>query len=240
MNREKLQIEAFFWLVVIGLGVLIAAAPPYVEMTHLAGRSTIENVPDPVPEPYPIRSKFSDLANYPVVSHKRTMEGDKHLCRPEDKAIFALLSKYKNGDDLYRITKKVFIDSYDPVNPLVDRMVFICRDHEYSVNPGIRSSDELLALSLYHELMHGVQCDAGRLASEVEREPCGQEAEAFADQVRFLVALEKRNMLPSKTSKDDTGEAGLVVQTLEAWKALSLGEEEFCKWYKRSKSGKGL
>jgi hypothetical protein len=40
-------------------------------------------------------------------------------------------------------------------------------------------------------------------------------------------------MLPDRVSAREPSDAGLMVQTLEAWEALSKGEAEFCRWYQR-------
>jgi hypothetical protein len=40
-------------------------------------------------------------------------------------------------------------------------------------------------------------------------------------------------MLPDRLSAEEPSDAGLMVQTLEAWDALSEGDEAFCRWYRR-------
>ena len=67
----------------------------------------------------------------------------------------------------------------------------------------------------------------------MEDDLCLYEAPAYAAQVRFLVALHNKGMLPDRVSAGEPSDAGLLVQTLEAWDALAEGEETFCRWYKR-------
>jgi len=242
MKLENLRSEAYLWLVTGGLAVLIAASP-YVGPRQSEKAPAAREIPCIVPEPYEIRHTYTAEVDFRPVSRRqvekaleliRSLEGDENLRCPEDHAIFRLLGEYKEGDRHYRLSRKVFVNRYDPASPLIGRMAFVCHGHEYAVNPAIRSSTAMLALALYHELMHGVQCVEGRLQNELTADPCAQEAEAFAAQVRFFVALEKRNMLPTGMSVAEPGDVGLVMQTLQAWKSLARGKKQFCKWYRRS------
>jgi hypothetical protein len=155
------------------------------------------------------------------------LEYDQALSTPDDEEIFRLLHQYESGQRLYRTTAAVIISKN------VGRMAFSCPDHEYAYNPDVQTSTPFLALSLYHELKHGVQCQQGIELPRTEDDLCRYEAPAYAAQVRFLVALHKKGMLPERLSADEPSDAGLMVQTLEAWDALAEGEEAFCRWYRR-------
>ena len=189
-----------------------------------------------VPPPFEINHQMTEVAAVQKISRARIqkamrlilkLEYDQALDTPHDQEIFLLLHQYEAGQRLYRTTAAVIISKN------VGRMAFSCPDHEYAYNPDVQTSTPFLALSLYHELKHGVQCQQGIKLPKTEDELCRYEAPAYAAQVRFLVALHKKGMLPDVVSAEEPSDAGLLVQTLEAWDALAEGEEAFCRWYRR-------
>ncbi len=195
-----------------------------------------------VPEPFKIHHRMTEVASTDTINRARirealrlilNLEHDPALSTPEDEEIFGLLHQYQSGSRLYRTTAKVVISRSDAGGPVAGRMAFCCPGHEYAYNPGVQTSTPLLALSLYHEMKHGVQCLKGIKLPEREDQRCRYEIPAYAAQVRFLVALHNRGMLPDRVSAAEPSDAGLLVQTLEAWEALRGGEAEFCRWYRR-------
>jgi hypothetical protein len=196
-----------------------------------------------VPEPFEMNHQMTEVAAIEKISRARiqealrlimSLEYDQALSTPEDEEIFRLLHQYDSGRRLYRTTARVVVSRNDSDSPTVGRMAFSCRPgHEYAYNPGVQTSTPFLALSLYHELKHGVQCLQGIELPDREEDRCHYEAPAYAAQVRFLVALHKKGMLPDRVSAAEPSDAGLMAQTLEAWEALSGGEAEFCRWYRR-------
>jgi hypothetical protein len=190
----------------------------------------------PVPPPFEMNHQMTEVAAVQKISRARIQEAmqlilrleyDQALSTPDDEEIFRLLHQYEAGQRLYRTTAAVIISKN------VGRMAFSCPDHEYAYNPDVQTSTPFLALSLYHELKHGVQCQQGIELPQTEDDLCRYEAPAYAAQVRFLVALHKKGMLPGVVSAEEPSDAGLMVQTLEAWDALAEGEEAFCRWYRR-------
>lgn len=189
-----------------------------------------------VPAPFEINHEMTEVAAVERINRARIqkamqlilkLEYDQALSTPDDEEIFQLLHQYEAGQLLYRTTAAVIISKN------VGRMAFSCSDHEYAYNPDVQTSTPFLALSLYHELKHGVQCQQEIELPETEDDLCRYEAPAYAAQVRFLIALHKKGMLPDRLSASEPSDAGLMVQTLEAWDALSEGEEAFCRWYRR-------
>lgn len=189
-----------------------------------------------VPPPFEMNHQMTEVAAVERISRVRIrkamqlilkLEYDQALGTPHDEEIFQLLHQYEAGQRLYRTTAAVIISKN------VGRMAFSCPDHEYAYNPDVQTSTAFLALSLYHELRHGVQCQQGTELPRTEYDLCRYEAPAYAAQVRFLIALHKKGMLPDRLSTSEPSDAGLMVQTLEAWEALAEGEEAFCRWYRR-------
>ena len=189
-----------------------------------------------VPKPFEMNHEMTEVSAMERISRTRikkamrlilSLEYDQALSTPDDEEIFKLLHQYETGQRLYRTTAKVVVSKN------VGRMAFSCPDHEYAYNPDVQTSTPFLALSLYHELRHGVQCQQGIELPDMEDDLCLYEAPAYAAQVRFLVALHNKGMLPDRVSAGEPSDAGLLVQTLEAWDALAEGEETFCRWYKR-------
>ena len=189
-----------------------------------------------VPAPFEIDHEMIEVAAVRKISRARIqqamqlilkLEYDRALSTPDDEEIFRLLHQYEAGQRLYRTTAAVIISKN------VGRMAFSCPDHEYAYNPDVQTSTAFLALSLYHELKHGVQCQQEIELPRTEDDLCRYEAPAYAAQVRFLVALHYKGMLPEIVSAEEPSDAGLLVQTLEAWDALAEGEDSFCRWYRR-------
>lgn len=226
------------WLIlgVMALASLVIAAPgsgptPPRRAFHL------------VPEPFEINHEMTEAASIEKISRARiqealrlimSLEYDQALSTPEDEEIFRLLHQYDSGRRLYRTTARVVVSRNDSGSPIAGRMAFRCRPgHEYAYNPGVQTSIPFLALSLYHEMKHGVQCLQGIESPDREDERCYYEAPAYAAQARFLVALHKKGMLPDRVSATEPSDFGLMVQTLEAWEALFKGQAEFCRWYRR-------
>jgi hypothetical protein len=189
-----------------------------------------------VPAPFEMNHEMTEVAAVERINRARIqkamqlilkLEYDQALGTPDDEEIFQLLHQYEAGQRLYRTTAAVIISKN------IGRMAFSCPDHEYAYNPDVQTSTPFLALSLYHELKHGVQCQQGIELPKTEDDLCRYEAPAYAAQVRFLVALHKKGMLPDRLSAEEPSDAGLMVQTLDAWDALADGEEAFCRWYRR-------
>lgn len=189
-----------------------------------------------VPPPFEMDHQMTEVAAVERISRARIqkamqlilkLEYDRALNTPDDEEIFRLLHQYEAGQRLYRTTAAIIISKN------VGRMAFSCPDHEYAYNPDVQTSTPFLALSLYHELKHGVQCQQGIELPGTDDDLCRYEASAYAAQVRFLIALHRKGMLPDVLSAEEPSDAGLMVQTLEAWDALAEGEEAFCRWFRR-------
>jgi len=189
-----------------------------------------------VPPPFEITHEMTEVGAMEKISRARIQEAmrlilkleyDQALSTPDDEEIFQLLHQYEAGQRLYRTTAAVIISKN------VGRMAFSCQDHEYAYNPDVQTSTPFLALSLYHELKHGVQCQQGIELPGTEEDLCRYEAPAYAAQARFLIALHRKGMLPEQVSASEPSDAGLLIQTLEAWDVLAEGEEAFCRWYRR-------
>jgi hypothetical protein len=227
--------ESWLPLGVLALVCLVIAAPG-------SGSPPPQRAFSLVPEPFEMSHEMNEVAAVEKISRARikealrlivSLEYDQALSTPEDEEIFRLLHQYESGRRLYRITARVVVSKNGSGSPTVGRMAFSCPGHEYAYNPGVQTSTPFLALSLYHELKHGVQCLQGIEFPHQEDNLCRYEAPAYAAQVRFLIALHKKGMLPDRVSAREPSDAGLMVQTLEAWEALSKGEAEFCRWYQR-------
>lgn len=234
-SKTSLLGDSWLPLAVMALVCLVVAAPG-------SGSPPPQRAFRLVPEPFEMNHEMTEVATVEKISRARiqkalrlilSLEYDQALSTPEDEEIFRLLRQYESGRRLYRTTAKVVVSKNYSGSPTVGRMAFRCQDHEYAYNPGVQTSTPFLALSLYHELKHGVQCLQGIEFPDLEDDLCRYEAPAYAAQVRFLIALHKKGMLPARVSAKEPSDAGLMVQTLEAWEALSKSEEEFCRWYQR-------
>ena len=129
-----------------------------------------------VPAPFEINHEMIEVAAIRKISRARIqqamqlilkLEYDRALSTPDDEEIFRLLHQYEAGQRLYRTTAAVIISKN------VGRMAFSCPEHEFAYNPDVQTSTPFLALSLYHELKQGVQCQQG---IELPRTEDGQDA----------------------------------------------------------------
>lgn len=234
-SKTSLLGDSWLPLAVMALVCLVIAAPG-------SGSPPPQRAFRLVPKPFEMNHEMTEVAAVEKISRARiqkalrlilSLEYDQALGTPDDEEIFRLLHQYESGQRLYRTTAKVVVSKNDSGSLNVGRMAFRCPDHEYAYNPDVQTSTPFLALSLYHELRHGVQCLQGIEFPDLEDDLCRYEAPAYAAQVRFLIALHKKGMLPVRVSAGEPSDAGLLAQTLEAWNALAESPEAFCRWYKR-------
>jgi hypothetical protein len=231
--------EVLFHATTLIFAGLILAAPDYAP-TRLQAKPTRQTIQPQVPEYFKIGLRLGTTKSVPLISRSQiekaldlilSMKNDSALQTADDRVIYQLLDEYISGRRLYRLTVKVIVQHTDPDNLTIGRAAFSCARSEYAFNPHIRTSLPFLALSLYHELRHGVQCQNGEEFLDTPIKRCQHEAPAYAAQVRFFIALNNQGRLPNKVSIDEPGDAYLAEQTRQAWKALAESEHAFCKWY---------
>lgn len=149
----------------------------------------------------------------------------------DDHEILSMVREYASGRQMYVVWKALTKDT---------RMAYTCPSDRYAVNPDIQTSTAFLASSLYHEIMHRVECEREMhglgitnhedMLGYIEPDDCRDEEPAYKAQIRFLLALYEKDLHPTQFSAEERGDIGLAQRVRAAWKALLEGR--FCSWYK--------
>ena len=161
-----------------------------------------------------------------------TMENSPALQTPFDKRIFVVAKKFQSNELEFKLIKKTIHLTKDP-NSLDCRIAYSPESNTFFFGK-IQSNQAFLAISLYHEFQHFADLQTN---PELRNARCSLEAPAYAAQVRFLLALRKKDLLPEIISAEESSDAGVYQMTYEAW--IALLENRFCSWYEeRLKRGK--
>lgn len=154
----------------------------------------------------------------------------------EDKLIIELARRYMAGTETFRFD---FGDVPSAEEGLT-RMAYSCELDHYLVGPGLRATIPLLALSVYHELRHKLECVSDTGGSADDRVPteldCATELPAYAAQVRFYAALVSAKRIPERLSADGS-DLGVLRQSSEAY--FVIDKRAFCAWLDKQRTSRG-
>lgn len=217
---------------------------PRIITPTLRVQSMREKYHVPVPD-YNLEYEFVPIGGMPHVDPQMitatfrfmlSLEGNVAFTSPDDIEIFQLLKDYGSGAKKFKVVPGIVRDGV-----ALSRAAYNCSFNTYRINQTLRPTVELLALTMYHELMHGVQCrrrlKAAGLGDDGHAElvpgpealdVCAIEAPAYAAQVRFFSALKIAGKLPKRMSVECGSDVGTLNQTMEVWNAFEGGT--FCSW----------
>lgn len=158
--------------------------------------------------------------------------------------------RLKTADDLTEMRKlHGYFNRERPLNVILaapsdkdgqaGRAAYACKSDLYALMPDLRSTKEMFALLLYHEVQHAVRCESmlaklgisRDLADEyISTDPCEAEPPAFAASARLMQAMIDHGRQPTVFSSIDTYDLGSINVLYAAWSALS--HDRFCSWYR--------
>ena len=242
----------FLFVLVIAGGFVHDLFTTREERTVAASKKVATTKQVLVPEPFDIQHDLRPVDGVPwagpedlqaAIQIILSLEKDPGLQGERDQAIIALLKKYSSGERTatWRYNEHI-LPAGDTSGRNVGRMGFACPFDTFAVAP-TRGTPPVLAISLYHELDHAVQCDEELARTKLSRDafveahkaeyiknPCQSEELPYAAQVRLFTVLLRRHLLPTVIAVGDNNDSSVLEQTLDVWYPLYDGR--FCPWYK--------